>query len=168
VTTERRTGWWPYIIMGLIVVVCLGLAAGRSAGPETAEDRINAVAKTIKCPTCQGESVADSNAPSSREIRDDIADRLSRGEDPDQIRAFYAQSYGDAILLTPSATGLASVVWIVPVLVLVGAAAGLVVAFRRWRAPGALHATEHDRQVVQEALADRSPRGPEPHGRDEP
>ena len=119
-SAARRTGWWPYVVMGVILIVCLAIAAGRSAGPETAEDRINAVAETIKCPTCQGESVADSNAPSSRQIRDDIADRLSRGESPDQIRAFYAQSYGDAILLTPSATGLASVVWVVPVVALVG------------------------------------------------
>ena len=165
-SAARRTGWWPYVVMGVILIVCLAIAAGRSAGPETAEDRINAVAETIKCPTCQGESVADSNAPSSRQIRDDIADPLSRGESPDQIRAFYAQSYGDAILLTPSATGLASVVWVVPVVALVCVVAGLVVAFRRWRGSGALHASEHDRQVVQEALAHRSERGGEEAGRD--
>jgi len=139
--------------MAAIAVVCLLIGTVRTTGPYTTEDRINAVAKTIKCPTCQGESVADSNAPASREIREDIAVRLSQGESPDEIRAFYASVYDD-ILLTPSRSGLASTVWILPVVVLVGAVAGLVVAFRRWRGGGAARATAADRDRVAAALAD--------------
>jgi cytochrome c-type biogenesis protein CcmH len=153
---RARGGWLPYVVMGVIAIVCLVTAAGRSGAPESAEDRVNAVAETIRCPTCQGESVADSNAPSSRDIRTDIADRLSRGETAEQIRSYYAQSYGDAILLTPRASGVASLVWIVPVVALVVTATGLIVVFRRWRRTGDLHANESDRQRVHEALADRA------------
>lgn len=158
----KHRGWMGYVVMAVIAVTCLAIGTVRTTGPYTTEDRINAVAKTIKCPTCQGESVADSNASTSREIRDDIAARLQRGESPDQIRAFYADAYGDQILLTPSASGVTSLVWVLPVLALVGAGAGLVVAFRRWRGPAAARATDADRELVERALADFDAREQEP------
>jgi cytochrome c-type biogenesis protein CcmH len=153
-SVRNGRGWLAYGVMAAIALTCLVIGTARTTGPVTTEDRINAVAETIKCPTCQGESVADSNAPASREIRDDIAARLNRGETPDQIRAFYASVYDD-ILLTPGRTGLASTVWILPVVVFVGAVAGLVVAFRRWRGGGVTQATDADRERVAAALADR-------------
>jgi cytochrome c-type biogenesis protein CcmH len=153
-SVRRGHGWLGYVVMAVIAVTCLAIGTVRTSGPYSVEDRINAVAKTIKCPTCQGESVADSNAPTSREIRDDIAARLTRGESPDEIRAFYVSSYGEEILLTPSGSGVSAIVWVLPVLVLVGAVAGLVIAFRRWRGPGAAAATDDDRALVESALAD--------------
>lgn len=150
----RGHSWVAYAVMGTIAIMCLVIGTTRTTGPFTAEDRVNAVAKTIKCPTCQGESVADSNASASREIRSDIADRLTRGETNDQIRAYYADRYGEAILLTPSGSGVTAVVWVLPVLVLAGAVAGLVVAFRRWRGSGELRATDADKELVGRALAD--------------
>jgi cytochrome c-type biogenesis protein CcmH len=146
--------WLVYAVMGVIAITCLAIGTVRTSGPFTAEDRVNNVAKTIKCPTCQGESVADSNASASREIRADLADRLTRGETGDQIRAYYADRYGEAILLTPSGSGVTAVVWVLPVLVLVGAVAGLIVAFRRWRGSGEFRATDEDRAIVERALAD--------------
>lgn len=153
-TRPTSRAWIVWAMMGVVAVACLALATTRTSGPLTPEDRVNAVAKTIKCPTCQGESVADSNAPSSREIRSDVADRLTRGETGDEIRAFYAASYGEAILLTPSRSGVTSIVWVLPVLAVVSAAAGLFVAFRRWRGAGELHASDEDRALVEQALAD--------------
>jgi cytochrome c-type biogenesis protein CcmH len=160
-TGRRSHGWFGYTVMAVIALTSLAVGTMRTSGPYSVADRVNAVAKTIKCPTCQGESSADSNAPASREIRTDIADRLSRGESPDEIRAFYVGSYGEQILLTPSGSGVTAVVWVLPVLVLVGAVAGLVVAFRRWRGSGASRATEDDRALVESALADFVDREPE-------
>jgi cytochrome c-type biogenesis protein CcmH len=139
------------LVLAGIALACIAIGTMRATAPATTEDRINAVAKTIKCPTCQGESVADSNAPTSREIRGDIADRLNRGESADEIRAFYAENYGDAILLTPSSAGVTSIVWILPVVAAVLAIAGLVVAFRRWREPS-VRASDEDRALVARAL----------------
>lgn len=161
-STGRRVTWLPYLVLGAVAVGCLVVAGLRSAGPVTAEDRVNDVAKTIKCPTCQGESVADSNAPTSREIRRDIADRLARGETPDQVRAAYADSYGPAILLTPSASGVTSLVWVLPVVALVAAVVGLVVVFRRWRGRVPAPVTDEDRSVVERARAEQRAARSEP------
>jgi cytochrome c-type biogenesis protein CcmH len=149
-----------YLALGAVAAACLVVATTRAPGPATAEDRINDVAKTIKCPTCQGESVADSSAPTSREIRADIADRLSRGETGEMVRAFYADRYGPAILLTPSGSGVTSIVWILPVVALVAAVAGLVAVFRRWRHGEEARATAADREIVEQARREREGSGP--------
>ena len=61
------------------------------------------------------------------------------------------------MLLTPTATGVTTLVWIIPVVALVLAIAGLAVAFRRWKRKGDVHATAADRELVGRALADGSP-----------
>lgn len=156
---HRRVPWLPYVVLGAIALACLLLATTRDPGPATAEDRVNAVAQTIKCPTCQGESVADSSAPTSREIRADIAERLARGETPEEIRAFYADSYGSAILLTPSGRGVTALVWVLPVVALAAAVAGLVWAFRRWRLASTSRPSDDDRALVERARAEHVAKG---------
>lgn len=155
----RRVSWLPYAVLGAIASACLVVATTRDPGPVTAEDRVHAVAQTIKCPTCEGESVADSSAPTSREIRADIAERLARGETPEEIRAFYADSYGSAILLTPSGRGVAAFVWVLPVVALAAAVAGLVWAFRRWRLASTPRPTDEDRALVERARSEHATKG---------
>jgi len=93
--TPRRSRKWLAFVLGALVVGTL-----RDHGPLTAQDRVTAISRTIKCPTCQGESVAESNAGPSKEIRRDIAERVQQGQTDDQIRQAYADNYGDYILLT--------------------------------------------------------------------
>ena len=59
---------------------------------------------------------------------------------------------GKAQLLLPERTGVASAVWILPVVVLFGALFGLGHAFRRWKAPPGLAPTDEDRALVAAAL----------------
>jgi cytochrome c-type biogenesis protein CcmH len=138
--------------MGIIVVVALGVAALGSRGPSTSLEQVDAVAETIRCPQCDGESVAQSDADISRQIRTDIAQRLQEGQTPDQIREYYGGKYGDSILVTPQSNGLVALVWIIPVAALVIAIAGLVVAFRRWGERGVVAASDDDRELVDHAL----------------
>lgn len=145
-----------WVLLALISVVALVIGSARSAGPATADERVTGLARSIKCPTCQGESVAESDAGPSREIRRDIAVRVQQGESDEDIRAYYADRYGDQILLTPPRSGLGALVWVIPVLVGLGAVAGLVMAFRRWRAEPKLVASDEDRALVARALRDMS------------
>ena len=77
---------------------------------------------------------------------------MEAGESDDEIRAYLISRYGEEYLLTPQATGASSVVWILPVMVIVAAIAGLAVAFRRWRAtPSGPELTDADRRLVDAA-----------------
>ena len=60
----------------------------------TDAERANAVARTIRCPQCRIESVAESNVGIAREIRADIARRIDAGETDDQIADRIAAAVG--------------------------------------------------------------------------
>ena len=138
--------------MTLVLAAALFVGTVTQHEAPTTADRLTNIARTIKCPVCSGESVAESNATVSVDIRADIAKRIDQGQTDDQIRQAYADTYGDYILLTPKATGVTSLVWIIPVVALVLALAGLVIVFRRWRLGGEVHATDADRELVGRAL----------------
>jgi cytochrome c-type biogenesis protein CcmH len=146
--------WLPWVAL-LVVVVGL-LAFGSRTTTQTDQERALSVARTIACPTCDGESSAESNAPAAQEVRREIARRIAEGRSDDQIRAYFASQQGDQILLTPPSSGLGAVVWILPVVAVAAAVVGLVVAFRRWqRQPHADGVSEADRALVDEAMSRR-------------
>ena len=80
------------------------------------------------------QSVANSDAAAAEYIREKIDELIDDGLSDDEIRAYFADRYGDEILLTPSSSGLAGVVWMAPVVLVVVTVAALGLAFRRWRA----------------------------------
>jgi len=127
---SRRLGW-GLALVSLAVLLTFGSLDDRAV-PSDAE-RAATIARSLRCPQCAGESVAESNVSVAREIRADIARRVDAGQTDDEIRVAYAALYGEAILLTPPSRGFGSLVWILPAIVGLTAAAGVGFAFRRWR-----------------------------------
>ena len=127
----RRRLAWGVALVALAVLLTYGSLD--SAGTPGDAERAAAIARSLRCPQCAGESVADSNVSVAREMRADIARRVDAGQTDDQIRAAYATLYGRQVLLTPPSSGFGSLVWIIPAVVGVTAAAGLALAFGRWR-----------------------------------
>lgn len=162
--------WAPWALLFVVVVALLAFGAQGTTGDLTAQDRVTNLSRTIKCPTCSGESTAESNAPSSQEVRRDIALRIEQGQTDDEIRSFYVSRYGEGILLTPASTGVASLVWVIPVVAAVFAVGALVLVFRRWSvAADGVDVSDADRALVADALRDRAaPTGSnapaDPHG----
>jgi len=144
-----RTIGWPLLAMVLGVALLIGVTGTRP--PRTAEDRARALAESVACPVCDGQSVADSDSEAAKGIRNVISSRIAEGASDAQIRDELAAAYGEHILLTPGRTGVASLVWTLPVVALVAALAGLAVTFRRWRRGGGARATDADRELVAAA-----------------
>jgi cytochrome c-type biogenesis protein CcmH len=144
--------WGAWMAIAAVVAISLAVGTVSSASPKTNADRLLAISQSLRCPVCSGESVAESNVSVSVDIRADIAKRIDQGQTDDQIRQYYADHYGEYILLTPKSTGVTSLVWIIPVVGLVLAFAGLAVAFQRWKVRGEVHATAADRELVGRAL----------------
>ena len=102
---------------------------------------------------CDGQSVAESNAPVAKNIRISIAQWIDEGRSDEFIRAELRSLFGDDVDYTPSGEGISSLVWILPVVFGAGAITGLVVVFRRWKREGVLEASEADRALVEAARA---------------
>jgi cytochrome c-type biogenesis protein CcmH len=119
--------------MALAVVVALAIGVVDQRDDRSTEERMQDIAATIRCPQCRSQSAADSDASTAQAVRVEITERIDEGQSDDEIRDYFASTYGEEILLTPPASGVGSLVWIVPVVALVAGAGGLWVAFRRWR-----------------------------------
>jgi cytochrome c-type biogenesis protein CcmH len=112
-------------------------AVRRSSPDATLEERTRNVAAQLRCPVCQGLSLADSPSELALEMKDVVREQLAAGRTPDQVKAYFVAKYGEWILLEPPAHGVNVVAYLLPGLAL---AAGLVVvwiALRRWTTRGA-------------------------------
>ncbi|MFR9778601.1 cytochrome c-type biogenesis protein CcmH [Micromonospora sp. MS34] len=129
---------WRRALGALVLATLLaGAAAGmlRSAGHSGGEDRVRAVAAGLRCPACQGESVADSRSPIAAAMRQVVADQLAQGRDGDEIHRWFVQRYGPDILTDPPALGVRMLLWAVPALTLLGAGYAAVRTLRPRPAP---------------------------------
>lgn len=124
--------WLAWIAL-VVVVVAAVIVGTTDRDTRTDAERARAIGESVRCPTCRGQSVASSDAPAAENVRNEIARRIDAGESDDEIRAAMADRFGDSILLNPPRGGVAGLVWVIPVVGLVVAVAGLGVAFRRWR-----------------------------------
>jgi cytochrome c-type biogenesis protein CcmH/NrfF len=154
VTAGRSTALWLLLLAVAAGTLAVGVFTDGPA--RTDADRTHAIAETIKCPTCRGQSVADSDAIAARAIRTEIARRVGLGETDDQIRDAVVGGFGDDLLLTPPRRGVGALVWFLPVAGLVLAAGGLALVFRRWRA-GDAEVSDADRVLVEQALSEPEP-----------
>ncbi len=161
-TLNRRIKRWPsWVLLLLCAVVLMVVGVDRVSGPSTAEERIDAIAQRLACPTCDGESVYESRGSASQAIRQEIARRVADGQSTDdEIVAAIDDSYEADLRLVPDSSGLESLIWIAPMVVAVGAIALLVVAFRRWRSDGSLTPTDEERSVVERALRQSNEESP--------
>jgi len=128
--------WLPWIALVIVVVVALAVGASGSEGGSGAAARSSRLAKEVRCPTCRGLSAAESDAKAAQAVRAEIRSRVDDGQSDAQIRAYLASRYGDDILLRPQGSGVAGLVWALPVVVLVCGVGGLAFAFRRWKDQG--------------------------------
>jgi cytochrome c-type biogenesis protein CcmH len=115
---------------GLLVPVAWAQEAPPS--PEAVE-----IARTLKCPVCENQSVADSPAQLAQEMRAYIQRRLGAGDQRATIVADLVDRYGEGILLEPPRSGFTLLVWWLPALSLALGAAVVALTLRRWTRPSA-------------------------------
>ena len=144
--------WLPYLLLVPVVGIALVIGAGAGDDPPTVETRTAALARQVRCPTCEGLSAAESDAASSVAVRNEIRRRVEAGESDAEIRSFLVGRYGGDILLTPAGSGVAALVWVLPVMAVVLGAGGLVLTLRRRRAEPRRAASADDRRLVEQAL----------------
>lgn len=161
---------WAWLVLAAVIAGALVVAAIGGGAAATPAERARGLAESIRCPTCAGQSVADSNATAARAIRTEIARRLEAGETDAQIRDYIGGLYGEEMLLTPPSSGVAGLIWFLPVVAFVLALGGLVAAFRRWQdVPDAIVTAEDEALVARAQRAPgHGPRGEEPRGEDPP
>lgn len=78
------------------------------------EARAKALMETLRCLVCQSQSIADSDAPIAGDMRNQVRLRINAGEDPEAIRTWLIQRYGDYVSYAPRVTSTTWPLFAVP------------------------------------------------------
>ncbi len=119
------------LVLTLIITLCAApLWAGKLVDEPPQEQRVRAIATQLRCPVCQSENILDSHSGTAREMLDLVREQAAAGRTDAEILGFFQSRYGNYVLLSPPASGPASVIWLIPVLLALGGAGlgGLLVA----------------------------------------
>lgn len=149
--TVGRKGWWancPSYILAVFLLAApvLAVQPDEMLADPTLEARAREISRDIRCPVCQGETIDDSNAPISRDLRLIIRERLVAGDSDAEVVEFIVARFGEGVLFLPSARGVNLILWLTgPVLLLAGIAVALAAGRRRAGTEAALSAEEEAR-----------------------
>lgn len=82
-------------------------------------ERYNNLAQEIRCVVCQSEPVATSSAKIAADMRDVIKEHILKGESDNQIRKYFANHYGEYVLLRPQLSAATIALWASPFILLI-------------------------------------------------
>lgn len=111
---------WSYVLLS-------------SPPQQTVDQRVLDVASQLKCLVCQDESVADSPALLSQQMRALIRQQVQSGMSDQQIIQYFRARYGDRILWSPPRQGFTLLAWIVPPAALLLGLVLTVLVLRNWQ-----------------------------------
>jgi cytochrome c-type biogenesis protein CcmH/NrfF len=120
----RRWSWLLSAALTVFLIVAV------IAAPDPTEDQVRAIGSQIRCPVCQGESIAESPSQTARDMMDLIRQRVDEGLTNQQIIDELLSSYSGALLLDPPVGGVTLWLWLAPIGALV---LGAVLIRRRFR-----------------------------------
>ncbi len=99
----------------------LGEPQGRRLEGEALQEATLELGSTMRCPVCQGLSIADSPTPSAVAMLSQVRDLFALGYTSEQILDYFESSYGEFVRLSPRPDGLNLLVWLAPIAVLASA-----------------------------------------------
>ena len=105
----------------------IGAPAGQPLSGAALDEKTMEVAALLRCPVCQGLSIADSPAAMAINMKREVRDLLAEGYSGDQVLAYFEKSYGEFVRLQPPLRGFNWLVWLAPVAALI---AGLFIVIR--------------------------------------
>ena len=130
----------------LLIAISVTLAAAAAAAAQRAE--LSDIEDEVMCVVC-GTPLALSEAPSADRERAFIQRRIGEGMTKAQIKRALVREYGEDVLAMPASRGFSLGAYLVPIAVVLGALAALVVTLRRRRG-----ATEPPAEPVGEEFED--------------
>lgn len=118
------------------------------------EERVMQLSHMLRCLVCQNQSIAESNAPLAVDLRNQVREQFVAGKDEDAVVEYLVARYGDFVLYLPPFKGTTLLLWLGPVLLLIGGAGWLAWRLRRRATEAAPRPLTNDEHVRAAALLD--------------
>ena len=117
------------------------------------EARAREISGGLRCPVCRNESIDESNATLSADLRVMVRERLVAGDTDAEVVAAIVNRYGEFVLLRPDATGVNLILWLAaPAMLIAALGIGLVTLRRRSTAASDSGLSEDEAKRVAEIL----------------
>lgn len=124
------------MILRTLFLLCVSLSAIAATDvyqfdtPEQ-EQRFRVLLDELRCPKCQNQSLADSDAGIAQDMRTRVESMIKEGKSNDEIVDYFVSRYGDFVSYRPPVTPTTSILWLAPVLLLGSGAVVIVLLLRR-------------------------------------
>ena len=99
---------------------------------EEQESRARGLEGELRCPVCRSQSIRQSRSFMAEDMRRQVRTLIAEGRSDDEIRQYFVDRYGTWVLLTPPKGGFNLAAYLLPALVVLIGATGVVLAARRW------------------------------------
>lgn len=109
---------------------------------EAERARFRQLTQELRCPKCQNQDLADSNAPIAADLRREIYRMLGEGQSNEQITAYLVARYGDFVRYKPALTARTWLLWYGPAGLLLGGVLLLGLIVLRKRRPLAANSSQ--------------------------
>ncbi|WOJ93987.1 cytochrome c-type biogenesis protein [Congregibacter variabilis] len=123
------------------------------------EERYRALSQELRCPKCQNQNIADSNAPISQDLRALLFEKLEKGASDEVILEDMVARYGEFVRYRPDTRGAALWLWLAPALMLGAGIVLLIVLLRRTAGAstaGELELTSEERARLDRLINDKA------------
>ena len=101
-----------------LTLACFGTAQASidtyEFSTQAERDRYRTLVEELRCPKCQNQNIADSDAPIAMDMRDEIFKKLEEGQSNEQIVEFLVDRYGDFVRYKPPVNKKTQILWYGP------------------------------------------------------
>ena len=97
---------------------------------EQQEQRFRILSEELRCPKCQNQSIADSDAGIAQDMRTRVHTMILEGKSDEDIVDYFVSRYGDFVSYRPPVNAGTSILWLGPILLLLGGAVLIVILLR--------------------------------------
>ncbi|WP_187376658.1 cytochrome c-type biogenesis protein [Histophilus somni] len=111
------------------------------------EKDYHSLTQELRCPQCQNNNIADSNASIAVDMRAKVYELLQKGQNKQQIIDYMVERYGSFVTYNPPVTGSTIILWVAPLALMI---LGVVIVLRRKSGSSSKSAVEAQPNLTQE------------------
>ncbi|MBB5151290.1 cytochrome c-type biogenesis protein [Histophilus somni] len=111
------------------------------------EKDYHSLTQELRCPQCQNNNIADSNASIAVDMRAKVYELLQKGQNKQQIIDYMVERYGNFVTYNPPVTGSTIILWVAPLALMI---LGVVIVLRRKSGSSSKSAVEAQPNLTQE------------------
>lgn len=126
------------LFLSLLIVIASFIAYSNAKAQETTpgypnDNDVNRVAKQLYCPVCPNTPLDVCETKACQDWRAQIRDQLAQGWTDQQVIDYFVAQYGERVLAEPQRKGFTSLVWFLPLIMVLLGMGVVYEILRNWK-----------------------------------